>query len=194
MKRNLHLTSLIAGPLLGAIATFYWTGDRYGVTASVLLMFSTVAWIYGLLGVWERVAEHKPWLGGTGIVLALAGFTGGMAFSLQGFFEAIFDISGTASLDAAAEHPVAAALVLWLPGPAFPLCLAALGVSLTWTRLAPWWLGGLLVLSAVAFPLSRITRTEAIAHVADLLILASFVALALVYLRTDLRRAAPETA
>jgi hypothetical protein len=194
MIRHLHFLSLLAGPLLGAVATFLWESDRYGTTASVVLMISTVAWIYGILGVWERIAEWKGWVGAAGILLALAGFAGGMAFSLQGFFEGIFAIPGPESLEAAAEHPVASTFVLWLPGPAFPVSLAALGIALAWSRLAPLWLGGLLVLASVAFPLSRITRTAAIAHAADLLILAVFVALALLYWRTGLRRTATEPA
>lgn len=194
MIRHLQFLSLLAGPLLGAVATFFWESDRYGITAGVILMLSTVAWIYGLLGVWERIAAWKPWAGGLGIGLALLGFTGGMAFSLQGFFEGMFAISGTASLDAAAEHPVAAAVVLWIPGPAFPLGLCALGAALAWSRLAPRWLGALLVLSGALFPLSRITRTALIAHAADLVILAAFAALALLYLRTDLKRTTPEPA
>jgi hypothetical protein len=194
MTKHLHVISLIAGPLLGAVATFFWESDRYGVTASVVLMCSTVAWIYGLLGVWERVGERRPWFGAVGTVLALAGFAGGMAFSLQGFFEAIFRVSGPESLAAAADHPIASAVVLWIPGPAFPLALCALGIALAWTRLAPLWLGALLVLSGAVFPLSRITRTESIAHAADVLILAAFTALAVLYVRTGLRRPGREPA
>ena len=147
-------------------------------------MIGSAVWIYGLFGVWERIAAWRPWVGGVGLLLALAGSVGGIAFGLQGFFEGIFGVSGEDSLEAAAEHPVASAIVLWLPGPAFPLCLAALGIALAWSRLAPLPVAGLLFLSGIAFPVSRITRTEAIAHVADLLVLAAFVALAAVFLRT----------
>ncbi|GAA1668559.1 hypothetical protein GCM10009830_12960 [Glycomyces endophyticus] len=183
MNRHLATASLLAGPLLGAVATFFWESDRYGVTASAILMCSTAAWIYGLLAVWTRVGERRPWLGALGALLAVAGFAGGMAFSLQGFFEAIFDVSGPDSLAAAAEHPIAAAVVLWIPGPAFPLALCALAAALLWTRLAPLWLCLLLFASGALFPLSRITRTESIAHAADLLILAAFAALAYLHLR-----------
>ncbi|WP_335991933.1 hypothetical protein [Glycomyces sp. MUSA5-2] len=185
MNRHLATASLLLGPLLGATATFLWESDRYGVTASTVLMCSTVAWIYGLLAVWTRIGERRPWLGALGSLLALAGFAGGMAFSLQGFFEGIFGVSGPDSLAAAAEHPVASAVVLWIPGPAFPLALCALGAALLWTRLAPLWLGLLLIASGALFPLSRISRTESLAHAADLLILAAFIALTLTYLRLD---------
>ncbi|MFC6470324.1 hypothetical protein ACFQQE_00380 [Glycomyces mayteni] len=137
MNRYLATASLVLGPLLGAIATFLWESDRYGVTASTVLMCSTVAWIYGLLAVWTRIGERRPWVGALGAVLSLAGFAGGMAFSLQGYFEGLFGVSGPDSLAAAAEHPVASAVVLWIPGPAFPLALCALGAALLWTRLAP---------------------------------------------------------
>jgi hypothetical protein len=194
MNRTLTAASLVTGPVLGALATFFWEADRYGVTASVLLMCSTVAWIYGLLAVWTRIGERRPRLGVLGSLLALAGFAGGMAFSLQGFFEAIFGVSGDDSLAAAAEHPVAAAVVLWIPGPAFPLALCALGAALAWTRLAPLWLSALLIASGALFPLSRITRTEWTAHTADLLILAAFTALTLTYLRLDHPHPTPEPA
>ncbi|RRS00173.1 hypothetical protein [Glycomyces terrestris] len=193
MNRHLAAASLLAGPLLAAVATFFWDGDRYGVTAGAILMYSTVAWIYGLLAVWTRIGERRPWLGALGALLALAGFAGGMAFSLQGFFEGLFDVSGPASLAAAADHPVAAALVLWIPGPAFPLALAALGAALTWTRLAPRPLALLLIAAAALFPLSRITRTDLLAHAADLLILTAFAALAYLHLRTDHPTPVPAT-
>ncbi|MFB9662205.1 hypothetical protein ACFQS3_05745 [Glycomyces mayteni] len=191
MNRYLATASLVLGPLLGAIATFLWESDRYGVTASTVLMCSTVAWIYGLLAVWTRIGERRPWVGALGAVLSLAGFAGGMAFSLQGYFEGLFGVSGPDSLAAAAEHPVASAVVLWIPGPAFPLALCALGAALLWTRLAPLWLGLLLIASGALFPLSRITRTESLAHAADLLILAAFIALTLTYLRLDRPTPAP---
>ncbi|GAA2302972.1 hypothetical protein GCM10009853_069640 [Glycomyces scopariae] len=183
MNNTLRAASLLLGPLLTAVATFFWEDTRHGLTASVIGLYATVAGVYGTLYLWDRLTAWKPWVGATGLVIALLGFLGGVAFSLQGVFEGLFDVSKTASLDAAAAHPAAANLVLWLPGPAYPLSLAALAIALAWSRLAPWpvWAG--LLCSAVCFPLSRITRTEWVAHVADLLILAVFAALALLVLR-----------
>ncbi|WP_051325443.1 hypothetical protein [Glycomyces tenuis] len=183
MLRTMRFISLIVGPLLMAVSTFFWEGERYGVTAGVIIMIANALWIYGLIGVWERIAAIKPWTGAIGIVLALLGCVGGIAFGLQGFFEGIFEISGSESLDAADAYPIASAIVLWLPGPLMPISLVALGIDLAWSKLAPVWLGVLLVLSGAAFPLSRITRTESIAHLADALILAAFVVLAVHYLR-----------
>lgn len=191
MIRKLKTTALVIGPLLMAVSTFFWDGERYGATAGAIVMLANMLWVYGLIGVWERVAAVKPLVGSIGIVLSLLGCLGGIAFGLQGFFEEIFAVSGQESLDAAALYPVASAIVLWLPGPLMPISLGALGVVLTWSRLAPLWLGALLVACGAAFPLSRITRTESIAHVADALILVAFAVLALRYLRGGLDAARP---
>ncbi|HLU28531.1 MAG TPA: hypothetical protein VKZ65_08845 [Glycomyces sp.] len=184
MIRHMRFLSLIAGPLLMAVSTFLWEADgRYGVWGGVVIMAANALWIYGLLGVWERIAAWKPWAGGIGILLALGGCVGGIAFGLQGFFEGLFAVSGEASLAAAEAHPLAAALVLWVPGPLMPASLFALGLDLALAKLAPRWMAAMLMASAAVFPLSRITRTEAIAHLADVFILLAFAALAVHYLR-----------
>ncbi|WP_051392818.1 hypothetical protein [Glycomyces arizonensis] len=179
----MRFTSLIAGPLLMAVSTFLWDGERYGVTAGVVIMIANTLWIYGLIGVWERIAEVKPLTGAVGLVLALVGCIGGVAFGLQAFFEGIFEVSGAESLAAAEAYPTASTIVLWLPGSMMPISLVALGIALAWSRLAPLWLGALLFASGAAFPLSRITRTESIAHLADAFILAAFAVLLVHYLR-----------
>ncbi len=177
-----------------AVSTFLWEADgRYGVWGGVVIMIANALWIYGLLGVWERVAVWRPWSGGVGILLALGGCVGGIAFGLQGFFEGLFAVSGTASLEAADAYPVAAAIVLWIPGPLMPVSLFALGLDLALSKLAPRWMAAMLIVSAAVFPLSRITRTDAIAHLADAFILLAFTALAVHYLRGGMDTA-PETA
>lgn len=194
MIRYMRFLSLIAGPLLMAVSTFLWEADgRYGVWGGVVIMIANALWIYGLLGVWERVAVWRPWSGGVGILLALGGCVGGIAFGLQGFFEGLFAVSGTASLEAADAYPVAAAIVLWIPGPLMPVSLFALGLDLALSKLAPRWMAAMLIVSAAVFPLSRITRTDAIAHLADAFILLAFTALAVHYLRGGMDTA-PETA
>lgn len=163
---------LIAGPLLTVVATFMWDDDgRHGVTGGALAALASVAWVYGLLGLWDRLRPERPVWATLGSLAAIVGTFGGIAFGLQGFYEGVFGLSGEQSLDALAEHPVAAQLVLWLPGPTFPLSMIALGLALAFTRKAPLWTALLLAAAGALFPVSRIPRIEAIAHVADLLLL-----------------------
>lgn len=183
MIRTLRVISLILGPALLAASSFFWDAGRYGVIGGVLSALATPVWLYGLLGVWEHLQQRLPRLGTLGIIGLIIGVFGGIAFGLQGFFEAVFGVSGAESLAATADHPLAANLVLWLPGPAFPLTMVLLGVLLFHTRAVPRPLAAAIVLGGAAFPASRILRVDLIAHGADLLLLGASIALAVLVAR-----------
>ncbi|ADD43988.1 hypothetical protein [Stackebrandtia nassauensis] len=188
MTRILRTTSLILGPLSLAASTFFWEDGRYGVTGGVLVALASTAWIYGLLGVWEHLRDRSPLLSAVGIVLTVVGTFGGIAFGTQGFFEGIFDVSGAESLDAAARYPVASWFVLWLPGPLFPISLMLLGAMLLRLRVTPVPVAVALMLGGLAFPASRVSRVDLIAHGADVVLLAASAALALLVARGLLDR------
>ena len=133
MYRKPHGASLIIAPLLCATSTFLWTEGRYGAAGGTLLALSGVFWAHGFTGLFEDIRRHVPWYGTAGLPVALLGCFGAIAFGLQGFFEEVFAVSGPQSLAALAHHPVTATLVLWTPGPLFPLTvfgLAAAGADL----------------------------------------------------------------
>jgi hypothetical protein len=174
----LRRASLVLGPLLLAASTFFWEDGRYGVTGGVLVALASTTWVYGLIGAWELVHARLPWAAVGGLVLTLLGTFGGIAFGLQGFFEGAFELSAAESLAALDRHPVAAWLVLWGPGPLFPLSLALLGAALLRTRFVPRPLAVALLVVGAAFPLSRIGRVDLVAHAVDVLLLAASAALA----------------
>jgi hypothetical protein len=167
----LRCASLVLGPLLLAASTLFWDDGRYGITGGVLVALSSTVWVYGLIGIWERVHTRLPAPTAAGMVLTLLGTLGGIAFGLQGFFEGTYGLSAAESLAAAGEHPVATWLVLWGPGPLFPLSLVLLGAALLWTRLVPRPLAVALLVAGAAFPLSRIARVDLLAHAVDALLL-----------------------
>ena len=175
--RTVQGVCLILGPLVNAAATFFWTDGRHGVVGGVLVAWSSVLWLPGLLGLWEVVRSSRPVLGSVGAALAVIGSFGGIAFGLQGFYEGVFGLDKQQSLDALAAYPLASQLVLWLPGPMFPLMLVLLAVALARTRSAPRWMWALLGVGGVLWPVSRIPRIQAIAHVADLAVLVPSVGL-----------------
>src|ERR1700754_1458993 len=189
VARTLQGLSLIVAPTLNAIATFYWDDDRHGVVGGTLVTLSSVLWLPGLLGLWEAVRTHRPVLGSVGAILALLGAFGGITFGMQGFYEGVYGLDKQQSLTALANHPVAEQLVLWLPGPLFPLSLLLLAAALLLSRTAPTWTAGVFALGAILWPVSRISRIPAIAHVADLAVLVPSVALGLVLITGALRRA-----
>lgn len=182
MITHLRAGSLTLGPTLLAASTPFWEDGRYGTTGGVLVALSSITWAYGLLGGWEHIATRLPKLATAGVLLTLLGTLGGIAFGLQGFFEGIFGVSGAQSLAATAAHPVTSWLVLWAPGPMFPASLVLLGAGLLRTDLVPRPLAVTLMLGGLAFPVSRISRIDLIAHGVDAVLLAASAWLAVLVL------------
>jgi hypothetical protein len=162
---------LIIAPLLFGASTFLWENGEYGVTGGTILALSTVFWIPALLGLFGFFKNTMPLYTSIGFLLAVYGCISGVSFAIVGIFSEAFGISHETYLSTAAEHSLAFNLLLFWPGPLFPLSFLVLGVNLLRRKIVPGWTGILLCLAGIAFPLSRIPRIEAIAHVADFLLL-----------------------
>ncbi len=193
LYRILQGVSLIAAPVLGAAATFFWDeAGRYSAVAGTLIALGSVFWIHGLIALFDAIRVRLPVYAAIGLPVAVYGCFGGINFGLQGFYESVFGVSKQASLDALAAHPLAANLLLWWPGPLFPLSMFVLGIVLAWTRLAPRWNGVLVCVAAIAFPASRIPRIEWVAHIVDVLLLVPFAYLGWLVIAGGLRPARRE--
>ncbi|MBX9390594.1 hypothetical protein ACFPZ0_14580 [Streptomonospora nanhaiensis] len=187
LVQRLQAAALLLGPLTFAASPFFWTDGHYGVNGGTLIALAMVPWVYGLVGEYERLRERVPRAAGLWLLLLLVGMFGSVSFGLQGFFEQALDAVDRVALAGFADYPPQSLLVLWLPGPAFPLARLVFGVLLGWTRTAPWWVAVLICLAAVAFPLGRVLRLEWVAYVVDVLVLVPFGYLA----RRAWRRPAP---
>jgi hypothetical protein len=181
---------LVAGPVLQALSTYFWKDGYQGVDTGTLIVVATVCWIVGLAGVFRSIEDRVPRYAAVGFPLAVYGCVGGVSFGVQGMHEELFHADHAEAVRLLGEHPAAAFLAFWLAGPLFPVSLFVLGVVLTRLRVVPVVTGVLLCAGALAFPLSRIPRDAAVAHVADVLLLLPFVHLGL-RLATDRWRGAP---
>jgi hypothetical protein len=174
LTHRLQAAGLLLGPVLFAVSPLFWVDGHYGITGGMLIALAMVPWVYGLIGEYERLRELVPTLAGLWLLLLIIGMLGSIAFGLQGFFEGVFGITGRASLAALDDYPPQSLLVLWLPGPTFPLALLVFGLLLGWNQMAPRWVATLICVAALIFPLSRVLRIDGVAYVADILMVLPF--------------------
>ncbi|WP_461003045.1 hypothetical protein [Streptomonospora sediminis] len=178
LVRRLQAAALLLGPIIFAVSPFFWTNGHYGVNGGMLIALSMVPWVYGLIGEYDRIREHAPNIAGIWLLLVLVGMFGSIAFGLQGFFEGTFGLEGRPALEGFDDYPPQGVLVLWLPGPVFPLALLVFGLIIAWTRTSPLWVAALICLAAIAFPAGRVLRLEWVAYLVDVLVIVPFAHLA----------------
>jgi hypothetical protein len=179
-----HSITLVIGQLLSAASVIFWNNEgRHTITAAVLTILAMVFWSYGFVGLFSLFKEKSPWYARVGLLYAFYGCLGGIAFGFEGLYSTIFNVSDKIGVAAYNQYPLAMNLVLFWAGPAFPLTLLVFGIMFMVKRIGPWWIGLLLSLGGLAFPLSRISRIDYIAHMADLLLLIPLVLIAVEFLR-----------
>ena len=152
--------SLIAAPLVFAASTFFWKEGQYGVTGGTLINLSQVPWIIAFIVLFDKLKMEMPRYATVGLIIAIYGCLSGEAFQ----------IPHKTYLETLSHYSLSANLLLFWPGPLFPLSLLVLGIVLIRRKKIEVWLGILLCLGAIAFPLSRIPRVESIAHAVDILL------------------------
>jgi hypothetical protein len=176
-----HSFCLVAGQLLMCASTFFWNTDgRYSVDGSVMIILSMVFWAAGLQGVFALFNEKNPWYARLGLLYALYGCFGGVGFGFEGLYSTIFGVTNKIGVTAHERFPLQMNLALYWSGPAFPLSMLLLGGFLIHRKFITPARGTLIILGAIAFPVSRILRTDWIAHLADLILLAGVAGLVLV--------------
>ncbi len=163
--------SLILGPLLQGISSFFWINGEYGVTGGTILVLSIVFWIPALVCLFGLVKDKMPNYAAWGLLIAIFGFIGGCNFAFVGVMSQIFNISHKTYIEGFAKYPVSSNLLLFQAGPLAPLSLIVLGIVLLRTKSVDKLIAILIILGGLAFPLGRISRTQWVAHITDALLL-----------------------
>lgn len=176
MRNQFYATMLFLAPLCYAASSFFWhtTGQytEYTVTSGTLLIVGSVFWVFAFAALFDLLKDKAPRYAVWGFFIAVYGcLCGGAGFALRDIFTLTFHIPHKQMLETFADYPVFDNVVFWIGGPAFPVSLLVVGIVLTAKKKAPTWIGIMIALSGVLFPASRITRTEMIAHAADLCML-----------------------
>src|SRR5688572_6263627 len=85
---------LITAQVLATTSTFFWNANgRYTVDGAVIIIVAMVFWIIGFMGIFDLLKEKNPWYSRFGLLYAVYGCVGGIAFGFEGLYSAIFDIS-----------------------------------------------------------------------------------------------------
>lgn len=165
---------LLAGPLLFAGSTLAWHANSQGVDGGTLVVIGSALTGYGMVHLLRGVAVARPRLAAVGMLIAVLGVVGGTAFGVQAIYEGALGVSHTRAVAVLGDHPLAANLVFWLPGPLFPAAVVLTGLGLALTRAAPRWACAVLCVAGLAFPAGQILRELWLARADDLLLLVAF--------------------
>ena len=183
LEKKVEGFCLIIAPLLFAGSTFLWQDGEYGVEAAILIIFSMFFWIPALIGLFSLIKNEMPRFAVWGLWIAVFGCISGVCFAFLGYLATIFNISHEQYLNSLSHYPVTSQILLFGSGPLFPLSIFVLGVNLMLKRSVPVLTGLLFCVAAIGFPLSRISRIEWMAHIADLALLIPSAAIAWQMLR-----------
>jgi hypothetical protein len=165
---------LFAGPLLFAGSTLAWEANSQGVNGGTLVVTGSALTGYGMIHLLRGVCAGRPRLAAVATLVAVLGVVGGTAFGVQAIYEGALGISHHHAVAVLGDHPLAANLVFWLPGPLFPAAVVLTGVGLALTRAAPRWACAVLCLAGLAFPAGQILREVWAARADDVLLLVAF--------------------
>lgn len=178
----------IAAPLLMGLASFDMGELKtYGAFGGALNMYGVTVWIGAILGMAWLLWSHAPRLALLTASLGIIGCVGGSNFVMAAMFRTKLMTAGVQPdllWFTGSDMSTGGMLVSVAMGPWFPLALIVFGIALSRFKIIPLWLGVLLCLGGLCFPLGRIPGDPIFTHTADVLLVAAMAVLGWRYMRT----------
>ena len=135
------------------------------------MILSTTFWVLAMVYLFGLVKDILPVIAQCGLFFSIFGFISGGLFGFVGVMTEIFNIPHDTYIDAFEKYPISSGILLFWSGPLAPLSLIVLGILFWKTRKTKSWIAIMMIIGGLAFPASRISRNEWLAHVADLFLL-----------------------
>lgn len=180
LQHRLWIFSMVAAPVLISIAQFFWDNGLLTITAGWIQVLSFTFWIVAFQGMFSFLKIELPKYAVVGFLIAVYACIGGAGFGYDGIYTNAFGYTTQAEIDGLIAKIGAGIIpVLFLPGALFPLSLAVLGIQLIRTKKIAPWIGIILFVAAIGFPLSRIPRIDVLAHFDNILLIVSHVLVAI---------------
>lgn len=171
--------AMVAAPLLIAVSQFFTDNGLVTATAGWIQVLSFTLWIVAFYGMFLKVNVTFPTYSTLGFLVAVYACIGGAGFGFDGIYTdamGITSISDARALHAKVGLPLI--ISLFLPGALFPLSLVFAGVLLIRAKQVKTWVGVLLIIAAIGFPLSRMPRIELLSHIDNALLVLSHILVA----------------
>ena len=190
VSANTWRFAMVAAPLLIAVSQFFTQNGLVTATAGWLQVLAFTLWIIAFYGMFIKTNATFPSFSTIGFLMAVYACIGGAGFGFDGIYT---DAMGISSLsDARAFHAdVGLPLIvsLFLPGALFPLILVLAGILLIRAKQVSVWIGVLLIVAAIGFPLSRMPRIELLSHIDNAMLVLSHFLIAFAPGKTGRNRA-----
>ena len=182
---RLYKVSLFLAPLIFSLSTFFWKNGEYGVVGGTFLFLASVFWIPAFTGLFGLLKQKMPVYATWGLLIAIFSCFVGANFGFVGVYAEVFNIDHQTYIHEFAKYPVSSNLLLFATGPIFPLGMFVLAINLWRTRSVAGWLGFLLCIGAIIFPISRILRFPILANLADLFLLIPLICIGSIYFQKN---------
>lgn len=183
-QNKLYTASLILAPLLLLVTSIAeWTGDGpekdgLGGTLKVITFF---LFIFVVMALTKLLWTRAPRTAVIGRFFGILGCAGGIGYGFLGVFHHVLIRTGAnetlltefQSLANGFDGGMTGVPILQIPGIIFPLSMLGLGTALWRTRAVPAWVGILVAVSGLMFPLGRFPDVAAVNYLADLLFIIS---------------------
>ncbi len=170
MKQKWRGISLIISAIAALIATFFMRGQEFTAIGGIIMILTVPFSIAGFSTIFEKFRTEMPWYANWGFILYLFGAVASVNFGLRGVFGEVFELNIAQLELATKQHPGIFMLIFFAIGPAYPLSILLLGINLFRKKLAAKWITILLIMAAISFPPSRISRIPELMHLCDLLL------------------------
>jgi hypothetical protein len=169
---RVHGCATIIAPVLLLASTLAFIsedGINDGVLGGTFGVWSTFAFVVGFVGIYRMIEPRLPRIGPIFMALTLIGFTAGTAFNVQAMYYGAYGTDLLADLsEGRLPDAPAVGIFAFLPwGLLVPATLVGTGVLLWVSRSVPTWSSALVMLGGVLFVASRPERINALAIVAD---------------------------
>jgi hypothetical protein len=167
-----------------AASTILWEDGVVSNATGVLMQYAFLCWTLTFMVLFRKLADRSPRYAVYGLAFAILGCFAGNNFGQEGLYIHALNLDPLQLREAINAQP-AFVLTLFMPGAMFPISVIVLAVMLIRHKRIPNWVGIMLLLGTVAFPVSRIPRITLVGLLADLLMAAPLIYLGLQRLQSS---------